>query len=152
MNNVCLVGRLTRDPELRTTSSGLATTTFSLAVDSGRRDETGKSTADFINIVAWRNQAENLCKYCGKGSMISVQGRISSRSYDAQDGSKRYVTEVVANNITFLSSKNSGNGSAFTDNMPDYSMGDIQSNTMDIEDDFGSVGSQVLTDDDELPF
>ena len=153
MNNVCLVGRLTRDPELRTTSSGLSTTTFSLAVDSGRRDETGKSTADFINIVAWRNQAENLCKYCGKGSMISVQGRITSRSYDAQDGSKRYVTEVVANNITFLSSKGGNtNGGGFTDSMPDYSMGDIQSNTMDIDDSFDSVGSQVLTDDDELPF
>ena len=152
MNNVCLVGRLTRDPELRTTSGGLATTTFSLAVDSGRRDETGRSSADFITCVAWRNQAENLCKYCGKGSMISVQGRITSRSYDAQDGSKRYVTEVVANNITFLSSRNSGNGSGFTDNMPDYSMGDMSSNTMDIDDDFGAVGNQVLTDDDELPF
>ena len=101
MNNVCLVGRLTRDPELRTTSGGLATTTFSLAVDSGRRDETGRSSADFITCVAWRNQAENLCKYCGKGSMISVQGRITSRSYDAQDGSKRYVTEVVANNGSY---------------------------------------------------
>ena len=152
MNNVCLVGRLTRDPELRTTSGGLATTSFSLAVDSGRRDETGRSSADFITCVAWRNQAENLCKYCGKGSMISVQGRITSRSYDAQDGSKRYVTEVVANNITFLSSRNSGNGSGFTDNMPDYSMGDIQSNTMDIEDSFAGIGNEVLTDDDDLPF
>ena len=152
MNNVCLVGRLTRDPELRTTSSGLATTSFSLAVDSGRRDETGKSNADFINCVAWRNQAENLCKYCGKGSMISVQGRISSRSYDAQDGSKRYVTEVVANNITFLSSKNSGNGGSYSDSMPDYSMGDMTSAPMDIYDYFDDVGSQILTDDDELTF
>ena len=152
MNNVCLVGRLTRDPELRTNSSGLATTSFSLAVDSGRRDETVKSNADFITCVAWRNQAENLCKYCGKGSMISVQGRISSRSYDAQDGSKRYVTEVVANNITFLSSKNSGNGGNSVDSMPDYSMGDMTSAPMDIDDSFDDVGSQILTDDDELPF
>lgn len=148
MNNVCLVGRLTRDPELRTTSSGLSTTSFSLAVDSGRRDDTGKSQADFINCVAWRNQAENLCKYCGKGSLISVQGRISTRSYDAQDGSKRYVTEVVANSITFLSSKGTGSGSA--DSTVDYSMEDTSS-TMDIDDSFDSVG-EVLTDDDELPF
>lgn len=155
MNNVCLVGRLTRDPELRTTSSGLSTTTFSLAVDSGRRDASGNNQADFINIVAWRNQAENLCKYCSKGSMISVQGRISTRSYDAQDGSKRYVTEVVANAITFLSSKNSnGGGSNYTDSMPDYSMGDSDNSTtstLDIEDSFDNVG-EVLSDDDELPF
>ena len=81
MNNVCLVGRLTRDPELRTTSGGLATTTFSLAVDSGRRDETGRSSADFITCVAWRNQAENLCKYLAYLSIFasSNAASISSR-------------------------------------------------------------------------
>ena len=140
MNNVCLVGRLTKDPELRTTQSQLSTTTFTLAVDSGRKDENNKSLADFINVVAWRTMAENLCKYCSKGSLISVQGKLCSRSYDAQDGSKRYVTEVVANNITFLSSKNSGqqNGQ--------------QSVTQDFEDEFANVDTQTLVDDDELPF
>ena len=103
MNNVCLVGRLTRDPELRTTGTGISTTTFSLAVD-GRPSANGEPHTDFINIVVWRVQAENVCKYCSKGSMVAVIGRITSRSYDAQDGTKRYVTEVVADNVRFLSS------------------------------------------------
>ena len=152
MNKVILIGRITKDPELRKTPTDVSVVQFTIAVNRPFQQQNGERQADFINCIAWRNQAENLCKYCGKGSMISVQGRITSRSYDAQDGSKRYVTEVVANNITFLSSRNSGNGSGFTDNMPDYSMGDIQSNTMDIEDSFAGIGNEVLTDDDDLPF
>ena len=152
INRVVLVGRITRDPETQQTNTGIPYVRFTLAVNRPFKDQNGERQADFINCVAWRNQAENLCKYCGKGSMISVQGRISSRSYDAQDGSKRYVTEVVANNITFLSSKNSGNGGNSVDSMPDYSMGDMTSAPMDIDDSFDDVGSQILTDDDELPF
>ncbi len=150
MNNVCLVGRLTRDPELRTTNTGISTSTFSLAVD-GRPSANGEPHTDFINIVVWRNQAENVCKYCTKGSMVAVIGRITSRSYDAQDGTKRYVTEVVADNVRFLSSK--GNSA---DNSVNYNMnnaGESSSTPANLEEDpFKDFGSEVVLSDDDLPF
>lgn len=150
MNNVCLVGRLTRDPELRTTNTGISTSTFSLAVD-GRPSANGEPHTDFINIVVWRNQAENVCKYCTKGSMIAVIGRITTRSYDAQDGTKRYVTEVVADNVRFLSSK--GNSA---DNSVNYNMnnaGESSSTPANLEEDpFKDFGSEVVLSDDDLPF
>ncbi len=150
MNNVCLVGRLTRDPELRTTGTGISTTTFSLAVD-GRPSANGEPHTDFINIVVWRNQAENVCKYCSKGSMVAVIGRITSRSYDAQDGTKRYVTEVVADNVRFLSSKG-----ASADNSVNYNMnnaGESSSTPANLEEDpFKDFGSEVVLSDDDLPF
>lgn len=150
MNNVCLVGRLTRDPELRTTGTGISTTTFSLAVD-GRPSANGEPHTDFINIVVWRVQAENVCKYCSKGSMVAVIGRITSRSYDAQDGTKRYVTEVVADNVRFLSSKG-----ASADNSVNYNMnntGESSSTPANLEEDpFKDFGSEVVLSDDDLPF
>ena len=150
MNNVCLVGRLTRDPELRTTGTGISTTTFSLAVD-GRPSANGEPHTDFINIVVWRVQAENACKYCSKGSMVAVIGRITSRSYDAQDGTKRYVTEVVADNVRFLSSKG-----ASADNSVNYNMnnaGESSSTPANLEEDpFKDFGSEVVLSDDDLPF
>ena len=150
MNNVCLVGRLTRDPELRTTNTGISTSTFSLAVD-GRPSANGEPHTDFINIVVWRNQAENVCKYCTKGSMVAVIGRITTRSYDAQDGTKRYVTEVVADNVRFLSSK--GNSA---DNSVNYNMnnaGESSSAPTNLEEDpFKDFGSEVVLSDDDLPF
>ena len=95
MNKVILIGRLTRDPELRTTAGNLSVATFSLAVSRPYSPQNGgDSGADFINCVVWRRQAENLARYCHKGSQIAVEGRIQSRNYTAQDGSKRYVTEV----------------------------------------------------------
>jgi single-strand DNA-binding protein len=148
MNNVCLVGRLTRDPELRTTSSGLSTCRFSIAVD-GRPGANGEAHTDFINIVVWRNQAENVAKYCKKGSMVGVVGRIQTGSYQAQDGQTRYTTDVVADNVRFLSSKNSGEG----DSLPDYSMGDQNSQPADLANDpFKDFGSEVVLSDDDLPF
>lgn len=150
MNNVCLVGRLTRDPELRTTGTGISTTTFSLAVD-GRPSANGEPHTDFINIVVWRGQAENVCRYCSKGSMVAVIGRITSRSYDAQDGTKRYVTEVVADNVRFLSSKG-----ASADNSVNYNMnnaGESSSTPANLEEDpFKDFGSEVVLSDDDLPF
>lgn len=150
MNNVCLVGRLTRDPELRTTSSGISNCRFSIAVD-GRPSANGEAHTDFINIVVWRNQAENVAKYCKKGSMVGVVGRISTGSYQAQDGQTRYTTEVVADNVRFLSSKNSGG--ADVDAEPDYSNGDQNSQPADLESDpFKDFGSEVVLSDDDLPF
>lgn len=153
MNNVCLVGRLTRDPELRTTSSGIANCRFSIAVD-GRPGANGEPRTDFINIVVWRNQAENVAKYCKKGSMVGVVGRIQTGSYQAQDGSTRYTTDVVADNVRFLSSKNGNSSSGeYTDQMPDYSMGDQESQPANLEEDpFKDFGSEVVLSDDDLPF
>ncbi len=156
MNNVVLVGRLTRDPELRTTPNGIATCQISIAVN-GIPNQNGERTTDFINVVVWRRQAENVSKYCTKGSQVGIVGRIHTRSYDGNDGQRRYVTEVVADNVTFLgsSSKNSGS-SQYSDPMPDYNQTGNQINEMpttDITDDpFKDFGSEVVLSDDDLPF
>lgn len=151
MNNVCLIGRLTRDPELRTTSTGLATCRFSIAVD-GRPGANGEPHTDFINIVVWRNQAENVAKYCKKGSQVGITGRIQTGSYQAQDGSTRYTTDVVADRVQFIGGRADGAGS-YTDSMPDYSMGDQSSEPANLEEDpFKDFGSEVVLSDDDLPF
>ncbi|NZA37931.1 single-stranded DNA-binding protein [Eubacterium callanderi] len=113
MNKVILVGRLARDPELRTTNTGKSVATFSLAVDRRFKQE-GQPTADFFNIVAWGRQAEVICQYLGKGRQIALTGRLQSRSYDAQDGSKRYVTEVVLEEFDFIGSKTMAAEAAIT--------------------------------------
>ena len=110
MNKVILIGNLTKDPELSTTNSGINYCRFTLAVPK-RFANAGERDAEFINIVVWRVQADNCHKYLKKGSKACVIGSLQTRSYDAQDGSKRYVTEVVAEEVEFLSTKNS------TDNM-----------------------------------
>ncbi len=153
MNNVVLVGRLTRDPELRTTATGISTTTVTVAIN-GRMNANGERQTDFINVVIWRKQAENVAKFCQKGSQIGITGRITSRSYDAQDGSKRYVTEVVADSVTFLGSKSGGAHDYGMDAQPDYSMGDVSSvQPADLnEDPYKDFGSEVVLSDDDLPF
>ncbi len=113
MNKVILIGRLTRDPEVRTTTTGKTVTSFTLAVDRRfvRRDgNDGQPTADFIPIVTWNKLAEICGNHLTKGRRISVEGRIQVRTYDAQDGTKRYVTEVIADDVEFLDSKNSASG------------------------------------------
>lgn len=117
MNKVILVGRLTRDPEVRYTQSGTAVATFTLAVDRrfAKRDANdGRPTADFIPIVAWRKLAEICGNNLVKGRRIGVEGSMQVRSYDAQDGSKRYVTEVIADDIEFLDSKNAAHEGGYT--------------------------------------
>jgi len=106
MNKVFLIGRLTRDPELRYTGSNIAVATFSIAVNRPFANQAGEREADFINIVVWRRQAENIKNYLTQGSQVAIDGRIQTRSYDGEDGKKRYVTEVVADNVQFLDSKN----------------------------------------------
>lgn len=106
MNKVILIGRLTKDPELRyTPGSGTAVTSFNLAVDK-YNSKTKEHEADFVPVVAWNKTAENIANYMTKGSQLAVSGRIQTRSYEAKDGTKRYVTEVVANEVEFLSKKN----------------------------------------------
>ena len=101
MNKVILIGRLTKEPELRYTQSNIPVTTFTLAVNRVASEE-----PDYINIVVWRKQAENCSKYITKGSQVAIDGSIQVRNYEDKNGQKRYVTEVVAENVQFLDSKN----------------------------------------------
>ena len=105
MNKVILIGNLTKDPELTTTNSGISVCRFTLAVSRRYVGTSGERETDFLNIVVWRTQAENCSKYLKKGSKCAVVGSLQTRSYDAQDGSKRYVTEITADEVEFLSSK-----------------------------------------------
>ena len=150
MNNVSLVGRLTKDPELRTISTGNTTCSFTVAVTRQFTNASGERETDFINCVIWGKQAENLAKYCTKGSLIGVTGRIQTRNYDGQDGKKVYVTEVAANNVTFLTPKNSTvNDSTFVEEQPNTR----ELETTDLtEDPFKDYGSEVVLSDDDLPF
>lgn len=161
MNKVFLIGRLTRDPELRYTSSNVATASFNLAVDRNFTNQNGEREADFINIVVWRKQAENVKNYLTKGSQVAIDGRIQTRSYDGQDGQKRYVTEVVADNVQFLGtrSNNGANGGnndstpAFNDNATPYDFASTPTSTTDVSSDpFADFGSSIEISDDELPF
>jgi single-strand DNA-binding protein len=106
LNRVVLVGRLTKDPDLRYTQSGVATASFTLAVNRQHKNAQGEKEADFINVVAWRQLAELCATYLKKGGQCGLEGRIQTRSYD-KDGKRVYVTEVVADNVQFLDSKKS---------------------------------------------
>ena len=111
LNRVILMGRITHELELKTTASGVLVTSFSIAVDRNYVRQGEERQTDFINIVCWRQQAEFVCRYFQRGSMIALEGRIQSRTYKAKDGTNRYVTEVVADSISFTGEKrvNSGN-------------------------------------------
>ena len=146
MNKAIIIGRLTRDPEMRTTTSGINSTTFTVAVSRNYTSPNGERETDFLNCVAWRKQAENISKFCKKGTQVAVEGRIQTRSYDAQDGTKRYVTEIVADNVTFLGTK--GTGDAISDNFVGNNI-----ETTDIsEDPYKDFGEDVALSDDDLPF
>lgn len=149
MNKVILIGRLARDPEMRTTISGTNVTRFTVAVTRTFQDQNGERGADFINCVAWRRQAENIAKYCTKGTQVAIEGRIQTGSYDAQDGSKRYTTDIICDNVTFLGSKNSDGASSNMGN------DNVEANipTSDIsEDPFKDFGEEIALSDDDLPF
>ena len=104
MNKAILIGNLARDPETRNTPSGVSCTTFTVACNRRFVNQQGVREADFFNIIAWRQTAELCARYLSKGRKVAVEGSIQNRSYDAQDGSKRYITEIVADNVEFLSS------------------------------------------------
>lgn len=161
MNKVFLIGRLTRDPELRYTPSNVAVATFSLAVNRNFTNQAGEREADFINIVVWRKQAENVKNYLSQGSQVAIDGRIQSRSYDGEDGKKRYVTEVIADNVEFLSSnrrsQDGGNtsmpSSAPTKDVTPYDFADDNVKTTNVDNNpFADFGASVEISDDELPF
>lgn len=109
INNVTLTGRITKDLEKKETGKGTSVVNFSLAVDRRFKNANGEHDADFISIQAWGLTADLLCKYCGKGSLIGIEGRIQTRNYENNQGQRVYVTEVVAENVTFLDSKKNNN-------------------------------------------
>ncbi|MDY5912667.1 MAG: single-stranded DNA-binding protein [Inconstantimicrobium porci] len=149
MNKVFLIGRLTKDPELRfTPGSGTAVTTLTLAVDKYNA-ATKQREADFIPVVVWGKQAESVANYMNKGSQMAVGGRIQTRSYEAKDGTKRYVTEVVANEVEFLG-KSSHSGQA-TDNFGGHSAGYDSAPSSSFG---GGHGEEDMTpvDDGDIPF
>ena len=156
MNKVFLIGRLSRDPELRHTTSGMAVCQINVAIS--RRVGQGKEPeTDFINVVVWDKQAENVSKYLAKGRQVAVEGRIQTRSYDNNEGKKTYVTEVVATNVEFLGSASDNSGarqSTPVDENPfDVDMPDPNQETTSVDNDpFASFGEKVEISDSELPF
>lgn len=132
MNRVCLIGRLTSKPELRYTTSNIACTNITIAIDRNYGEE---KKADFINIVVWRKQAENVCKYLDKGSLVSVEGRLQQSSYEDKDGNRRNRLDVVADNIQFLSKKKKE---------------ETKIVEKEEEDPFSNFGEQISIDDDLL--
>lgn len=158
MNKVILVGRLTRDPEVRMMSTGNAVANFSLAINRRFKNKDGQIEADFINCVVYGKGAEIVQKYVFKGNQLGVEGRIQTRSYDAQDGTKRYVTEVICENVELMGSRSDSNNSpvnAYVDTTSSVYM-DAPSPEMGIdvsaEDPFKNFGSEVALSDDDLPF
>lgn len=139
MNNVNLTGRLTKAPELKQTASNTSVLTGTLAVNRTFKNQNGEREADFINIVAWRQTAEIVARYCGKGSQIGITGRIQTRNYENQQGQRVYVTEVVAEHVELLDSKNDNQqGKSSGYNKQSQQNGYMQqgnSNLMDISDD-----------------
>ena len=126
INNVVLVGRLTRDAELRYTPQNQAVATFNLAVNRNFKNQSGEREADFINVVIWRQQAENLANWTKKGSLIGITGCIQTRSYENQQGQRVYVTEVVADSFQILEKRdNSANQSSMDSQMPPFSDDDL---------------------------
>ncbi len=141
MNKVILIGNLTRDPELQTTNGGVSVCRFTLAVTRRFANSEGERDADFLNIVVWRNQAENCHKYLKKGSKCAVTGRIQTSSYDAQDGSKRYTTDIVADEVEFITNPRNGEDGGFAPTQTEPKQ-EKPKQTAELEE----------IDDDSLPF
>ena len=153
MNKAFLIGRLTRDPELRYSSSNAAIVNFSIAIDRQYTNTQGQRETDFINIVAFQKQAENIKKYVFKGSLVAVDGRIQTRNYEDKDGKRVYVTEVVADRVQFLDTKSSSNNVA--NDTTDVSPADFQSSmpvTNVSNDVFADFGSSIEISDDDIAF
>ncbi|MBF7102073.1 single-stranded DNA-binding protein [Pediococcus pentosaceus] len=174
INRTVLVGRLTRDPELRYTGSGAAVVTFTVAVNRQFTNSQGEREADFINCVMWRKAAENFANFTRKGSLVGIDGRIQTRSYENQQGQRVYVTEVVAENFSLLESRSSserrqggennfGNNQSAPSEQPTSSgnpfdggqsnnSGAQQPNNSNPNDPFANGGQSIDISDDDLPF
>lgn len=163
LNRVILIGRLTRDPELRYTPSGVAVTQFTLAVDRPFSGQGGEREADFIPVVTWRQLAETCANYLRKGRLTAVEGRIQVRNYDNNEGRRVYVTEVIADNVRFLESSNSTRGEGGTgggrEEFPGSSGGGggnryngPRGGGNNNQDPFSDDGKPIDISDDDLPF
>lgn len=163
MNRVILVGRLTKEPDLRYTPNGVAVATFTLAVNRAFANQQGEREADFIQCVIWRKQAENVANYLKKGSLAGVDGRLQTRNYDGQDGKRIYVTEVLAESVQFLEprgqSENRGNGGGgnFNRNSSNNANKGNSGNSGFVgepknDDPFSNIGQPIDISDDDLPF
>lgn len=130
LNRIILIGRLTRDPELRYTPNGVPVASFGLAVDRPFANQQGERATDFIDIVVWRKQAETVAEHLTKGRLVAVEGRLQIRDYEARDGQKRRAAEVVADGVRFLDRPKDGGP----------------------KPDFGDLGKEVDLDGDEVPF
>ncbi|EGQ3513073.1 single-stranded DNA-binding protein [Staphylococcus pseudintermedius] len=144
LNRVVLVGRLTKDPDFRTTPSGVSVATFTLAVNRTFTNAQGEREADFINCVVFRKQAENVKNYLSKGSLAGVDGRLQSRSYENQEGRRIFVTEVICDSVQFLESKNNNQ----SNNQPQQQRGQAPAQ----DNPFTNANNPIDIDDEDLPF
>lgn len=144
MNKIMLIGRLTKDPELRYTQGGTAVASFTLAVDRRFSNQNGERETDFINCVAWNKSAEFVANYFHKGKQMALEGRLQVRSYDGNDGQRRWVTEVVAEQVEFVGSKSDNAGG---NNRQDYQ----NNNNASAGSNLG-LGEEIVFDDNDLPF
>lgn len=162
INRVVLVGRLTKDPELKYTQTGVAVCRFTLACNRPFKSE-GEQQADFINCVTWRKQAENTANFLRKGSLTGIEGRIQTSSFDGQDGKRVFMTEVVADSVQFLEPRNSNAENASSEqsngrqasgytNTSNYQQGGQNRTEMTSNDPFSQSGGPVEVSDDDLPF
>lgn len=155
INNVTVVGRLTRAVDLRYTSNGTAYASFTLAVDRDFKNQNGERETDFINCVMWRKPAENLANYTKKGSLIGIEGRIQTRNYDNQQGQRVYVTEVLAERFHFLESSKTTNNDVLSNegtNTLGINKNQNSSGNFANSDPFTSNGDVFNVNDDDLPF
>ncbi|RKC15229.1 Single-stranded DNA-binding protein A [Listeria monocytogenes] len=159
MNRVVLVGRLTKDPDLRYTPAGAAVATFTLAVNRPFKNGQGEQEADFIQCVVWRKPAENVANFLKKGSLTGVDGRVQTRNYEGNDGKRVYVTEIVAESVQFLEPKqNAVEGSTPNNNQNEASYsnnnknGSYRASSSQKSDSFASEGKPIDINPDDLPF
>lgn len=151
MNRVCLVGRLTAKPELRYTGSNTPYARFTVAVNRTFNNAQGERETDFINVVVWRRQAENVCNYLDKGSQVSVEGRIQTGSYTANDGTKRYTTDVAADNVQFLDTRKQNEDRRNEPTPYDFQDAPAPTNNVSVDEDpFADFGDNVSIDDNFL--
>lgn len=149
MNKVILIGRLARDPEMRTTESGTTMTYFTIAVNRpyNPQNSNDKPTVDFIGITSWRKIAENIAKFCSKGLQVAVVGHINTRTFDGNDGKKHYRTDIVADKVTFLGSSNKNNSQGNSQ----IQSQSTQAPSMEA-DPFKDFGEEIEIGPDDMPF
>lgn len=161
LNRAILTGRLTRDPELRYTTSGTAVVQATIAVDRQFKNQQGEREADFINLVIWRKAAENFANFTHKGSLVGIDGRIQTRTYENKQGQRVYVTEINVDSFSLLESRQDNNQQSSqapsnntrnaTPNSPQQNQ-NAQSNYGNQNNNFGNGGQSIDLADDELPF